>query len=415
MFARNSFLSVLFLISILATGFYLVEIGSGYARIYHFVAVMIVAINFSNINRLLSSKVFIYLMLFVIVNFIAVIFSDTPLNALASFTSFMGNIVVAMAVTLILIRGKVTEVYFVKILIWVTVISTLFGLIQIIASKFGIILALSEAQESQILIGFGPGFSYEANTFAKFIMIPFFIHLSFLINKVKNTRFSGLVLFIIFSGFIMNFTRTAIFGFAIALMLMFFWYALRGRRTLIFIKKMSSLLVISIFSFGLIMSGAVSVSDYAKYKIESIFNESNLSEDKSAIYRMTSMQLVVNEALNSQKKLYIGNGWGQSKVIVDGEEVQVGGGDVVNILGFSGVIGVVFYLLFYFSLINGSRKSIYLSNDGYKAALSEGVLFAWVAIFFTTLLSGMLITGEFWMLVGLTWYISLKSNKERAI
>ena len=130
---------------------------------------------------------------------------------------------------------------------------------------------------------------------------------------------------------------------------------------------------------------------------------------------MASMQLVVNEALNSQKKLYIGNGWGQSKVIVDGEEVQVGGGDVINIFGFSGVTGVVFYLLFYFSLINGSRKSIYLSNDGYKAALSEGVLFAWVAIFFTTLLSGMLITGEFWMLVGLTWYISLKSNKERAI
>lgn len=414
MFARNSFLSVLFLISILTTGFYLIEVGGGYARFYHFLAVIIIASNIVNIYRLLSSKVFIYLMLFFIVNFIAVIFSNTPLNAMASFTSFMGNIAVAMAVTLILIRGKITDVYFVKILIWVAVISTFFGLLQIIASKFGIILALSEAQESQILIGFGPGFSYEANTFAKFIMIPFFIHLSFIINKVKNTRFSGLVLIIIFSGFIMNFTRTAVFGFAIALMLMFFWYALRGR-TLILIKKTSPFLVISILSFGLIMSGAVSVSDYAKYKIESIFNESNLSEDESAIYRMASMQLVVNEALNSQKKLYIGNGWGQSKVIVDGEEVQVGGGDVINIFGFSGVTGVVFYLLFYFSLINGSRKSIYLSNDGYKAALSEGVLFAWVAIFFTTLLSGMLITGEFWMLVGLTWYISLKSNKERAI
>jgi hypothetical protein len=387
----------------------LIDIGGGVARPYHFISPILVVLQVGLIPKILNSKVFISLLFFFFINIIAIIYADDPTTALFSYTSFMANVSIAMSTAMILISSKLSIENFVKILMWITIATTVFGIFQIIFFKAGVILALSEAQESQILIGFGPGFSYEANTFAKFMIIPFFVYLSFKINNIDIIKLKLLPI-ILLVGVLMNFTRTAIIGIISTLCILFIWYFLKGK-LIHFFRKTRYIVTASFIAVVIALSSVSGISSYAKYKMESLFEYSNLSEDSSGKYRLEHMQLVIDRATSDNKILLVGNGWGQTYFFDGDKDIQVGGGDMVNILGFSGLIGLFTYMLFIFISINESRKSIYRAKDKYMSALAEGVTFSLIAITITSQMSGMLITSEFWMLIGLSIYLSVKVKK----
>jgi len=407
MLLKKNIIYSLFFVILLCTEFYYIQIGDGhgYARIYHFVAVIVVFLLIGFIKSLFKSKIFLSLLVFVFINLCAVTLSDEPSAALASLSSLCANIAVAMATALILRSGKIDLASFKRIVLIVSVISVLWGLLQIVAFRIaGLDLSLSSEQRTQILIGFGPGFRTEANTFGKYMVLPFFLFLPDLINHRDKSII--LVYLVILVGILMNFTRTSIYGILITLTLLFFWYFLRGK-SLFFIRKTMIIAGVTVIFINLLLAGFLTWSEYGSYKFENLFSEEEIFEGSSSAYRIESMQIVIEGALSDPKKLLIGNGWGQTYIYFRGKLQQAGGGDIITVLGYSGLIGIVAYLIYMWFSFIAAKKVARNNQDINQAQFAEGVMFAFFGIFITSQMAGYFITPEYWMLIGVCIYLNI--------
>lgn len=408
---RRGMFCALFLIALLVTEFFYIEIGGGVARIYHFWAVSIVLLMAGSIPRLLKSDVFIALLIFATVNVIAALLSDQSMQAFTSLMSFFANICVAMAVALVLLRSKLSVERMTNIILGVTLVTIAWGLMQIFAFKIGYNLALSPQQEPQILIGFGPGFRTEANTFGKYMLLPFLLFLPAYLKNLRDRtlQFAYAIMII---GILMNFTRTALIGLAVALVFAFVWYLVTGQLSYVSVRAVKIALVV-VLSLTLIASGAVKTSDYARYKLENFFNKEEILEGGSSRYRLMAMNAVIDSTVTDSKRLVIGNGWGQTYSMIFGQEVQAGGGDSVNILGYAGTLGVFFYLLYswrgFLSLVHIAKRRI----NPKLTMIAEGLVFVFVGMFITGQISGFLIAPEYWLLIGMCIYLNLVEKFKR--
>lgn len=412
---KSNFIYELFIATIFLTEFYYINIGDGVARIYHFFSILIIlgCLSARSINALLRSKVFLSLMLFLFINIIAVFLSDSPKDAGVSLLSFAANIAVAIAISLMLITNKVTLDRLVKLILTFTVISIVWSLVQIFAFNLGVILALSEQQESQVLIGFGPGFRTEANTFGKFLIFPFLLFLPYFLNRVNDDklRFSY---FLMIVAMLLNFTRSSIMGLSIAFLYVFIWHT--GRKNLhIVAQRVIQISALLIFVLTLIFSGLLTMSDYGKYKIENLFNSDELLYGVSSEYRVGGLQKALEYTLSDNKRLIIGNGWGQIEIEMQGEVVKGGGNDFVNVLGFSGVLGILGYLIYstqvFFTFFRASRETRIFDQK----LLAAGLQFAFIGIFVTAQMVGYLITPEYWTLIGIAIYVSMTYRRKFSV
>lgn len=405
---RRRFYSLFFVV-LLTTEFYYINIGSGVARVYHFLAVIVVISLGRHVPRLFSSKVFLALMFFVGVNLCAVILSDAPLRALLSFFSLCANIAIAMATALVLLTEKLDLGNLKRIILTVTLISIFCGLIQIIAFRFfGVTLALSLEQVSQIAAGFGPAFRTEANTFGKYMIFPFLLFLpEYLENRRKHV---GLIYLIFGVGILMNFTRSSIYGMGIALIFIAVWYIRNGKGVLLTRKSLKIIVAVT-FGIFLMISGIANESQYAKHKIYNFFNKEELLSGGSSGYRLEMMRLMLTNTLSDTKKIFIGNGWGQTYFYVQSREVQAGGADTLNALAFSGIFGVFAYLFYMYVSFSELKKYCYFDIKGNANIFAEGSMFAVVGIFLVSQMSGYLIAPEYWMLIGIAIFISTKLDR----
>jgi hypothetical protein len=407
---RSKFYKLFFVI-LLVSEFYYIQIGDGTARIYQFLAVIVVLSLVRFIPRLFKSWVFWALLVFVSVNLCAMVLSDTSEKAFASFLSLGANIAIAMATALILLTGRVDLASFKRLILTVTLVSVLWGLFQIIAfSVAGVVLALSPQQETQILLGFGPAFRTEANTFAKYMVFPL---LFFLPDYIEQHRIKHIGIYVVFLiGFLMNFTRSSIYGVGIAIIFVVIWYARIGKLALLTIRsaKISGVIAVCI---TLMVVGILNVNEYTLHKIDNLFSRQEILEGDSSGYRLQMMQFVLDDALSSTKKMIIGNGWGQTRIMYLGTEVQAGGADLVNVLGYCGLIGIAVYLIYTLLALTNAKEISQSSPDIEKARFAEGVMFALVGIFCTAQMAGYLITPEYWMLVGLCIYLSVRERHLR--
>lgn len=402
---RRSTFHALFLVLLLVTEFFYIEIGEGVARIYHFMAVLVVLALAGSIHRLLRSGVFVGLLAFAGINVVAAGFSDRPLAAFASLMSFFANVAVAMAVALILVRKRISPERLTRIVGVVTVISVLWSLLQILAVKAGVVLALSPEQEPQILIGFGPGFRTEANTFGKYMVFPFLLLLPAYLRAPGNDRL-GLIFGVMIVGMLINFTRSALLGLLVAFVFVLIRYMGKGRLLQVS-RRGIKILAGATIGIGLLLSGAVQLSDYGKFKIENFFNKQEILEGGSSSYRLMAMEAVIDSIASDSKRLIIGSGWGQTYLEVQEQEVQAGGADVVNILGFGGLFAVCLYLAYSWRAFNALRRLAGSKADLKMALFAEGLLFAFVGMFVTGQMSGYLIAPEYWLLIGTCIYCDL--------
>jgi hypothetical protein len=405
---RKRFYSLFFVI-LLITEFFYIQVLGGIARPYHFLAVIVVICLSRHIPLLFKSKVFLALMVFIGVNLCAINLSDSSETALASFLSLGANMAVAMSTALILLTGKVTIVSFKRIILTVTLISVLWGLLQIIAFHFaGVVLALSQEQLPQIQAGFGPAFRTEANTFGKYMVFPFLLFLPEYI-EYRRIKHINLVFVIFLIGILMNFTRSSIYGMGIAFIFILIWYAQQDKLCLLTSKSLKFAAAIAV-GVILILCGKLNVSEYTVHKIDNFFKQQEILEGGSSAYRLGMMQIVINGAMSNTKKMIVGNGWGQTHVYYGDTKVQAGGGDIVNILGYCGLLGTMAYFAFMLLSFTSARKNVQSSQDKERAYFSEGVMFALVGIFCTAQMSGYLISPEYWLLLGICIYLSL--NKQ---
>jgi hypothetical protein len=402
----------LFIVVLLMTEFYYIPLGGGNARIYHFGSVLVLLRLAKHIPRLLTSRVFVALLAFVAVNLCAIVVSDAPEKAALSFLGFSANLSVAMATALILITGKLDLVSLKKVIMSVTLASVAWALVQVLASRLaGINLALSPMQVEQIAVGFGPGFRTEANTFGKFMVVPLLL---FLPDYVEHRRAGIGRLYAVFAvGILMNFTRSAIFGIGLALAAVVRWYRQRGRLVLL-ARKGARLAVPLTLVVALMVGGVLGFSEYAQYKIANFFNEHELLEGGSSAFRLRMMQFVIDGALSSTRKFIIGNGWGQTRFHLYDVEVQAGGGDLVNVLGYSGAFGVAAYLVYSMLSITAARRVARFSSSE-RARFAEGLMFALLGVFFTAQIAGYLIAPEYWMLIGFSIFVEVTERKSRVL
>lgn len=409
---RNRFYSI-FLVILLTTEFYYIQVGSGVARAYHFLAVLVVILLARHIPRILSSRLFIALMVFVGINLCAIILSGAPERAMASFLAFCANVAVAMAVALILLTRRIELATFKKLILALTLISILWGLIQIVVFRFtGIALGLTPDQTAQVAAGFGPAFRSEANTFGKFMVLPFMLFLPEYIEYQRVRHINWIyIAFII--GIIMNFTRSSIYGMGITFLFIFIWYAQNNKLVLLTTRSIKIIVAIALCVI-LMISGILRVSEYAQHKLVNLFDQEEILEGGSSGYRMDMMRLILSDTMSDSKKIVIGNGWAQNQYYYHGSAVKAGGGDMVTLLGYAGGLGVAAYLLYMFMAAKSAAKASRASDQD-LCSLAEGVLFALVGIFCTGQMAGYLITPEYWLLIGLALYISVQEQSHRAL
>lgn len=409
---KKTIFSIFFVI-LLVTEFYYIQIGGGIARIYHFAAILVILALAGQIPWLFSSRVFLALLGFLGINLLAAILSDAPAAALASFLSLGANVGVAIAVALILISGKVDLLFFKRLILFVTLLSIVWALIQIAAFRLGgVSLALSVQQESQILQGFGPAFRTEANSFGKYLIVPFLL---FLPEFVKNRRNKYMIFFYVtlIVGILAVFTRSSIYGLGLAMIFIIFWYLVRGQFS-IFARRWSKIAIFAAAGLVVFVSGLLNVSEYALFKIDHLFSQEEILEGGSSAFRIMAMENTLNAFLANEKTILIGNGWGQVYMDYGGDLVQTGGGDLLSTLGYGGLMGGGAYLLFMFFAFFSAMKVAKSSPDRDKTLFAEGVMFALVGVFFASQMAGYLIAPEYWLLIGVSVYLSAKPRKRPA-
>lgn len=402
---QKSSLYAFFVVLLLTTEFFYIDIGGGVARPYHFVAVLLAIVHAPGVRRLLGSPLVLILLLLVGVNFVAAALSDRPASALASLTSFLANLAVAMVVAYLLVRGRLTLDRMVRVVLAVSVASVLWSLLQIAAFQAGLVLALSEEQQAQIKIGFGPGFRTEANTFGKYLLFTLLFFLPALVRRPRDLRLRTCYLFLLV-GFLLSFTRSAVYGLMVGLVFAGAWYVRSGRGALLS-ARIVRVMAAGMLILGLLLSGLVPVSDYARYKIEFLFNREEILTGGSSAYRLAAMQSVIEDTIYDGRRLAIGKGWGQTHTEIQGLEVQAGGGDVVNLLGYGGLISVALYLLYTSVLWRTMHRVARRHKDPDLVQVAEGILFASVGMFVTGQLSGYLITPEYYLLMGMAIHVGL--------
>jgi hypothetical protein len=402
---QKSSLYALFVVLLLTTEFFWIDIFGGVARPYHFVALLLAIVHAPGILRLLKSPLVLILLMLVGVSFVAAALSDRQVFAFASLTSFLANLTVAMVVAALLARGRLSLDRMVRVVLAVSVVSVLWSLLQIMALQAGLVLALSEQQQAQIMLGFGPGFRTEANTFGKYLLFTLLFFLPALVRRPRDLRLRACYLLLLV-GFFINFTRTATYGLLVGLVFAGAWYVRSGRGALLSVRIVR-LIAAGMLILGLLLSGLVPISDYGRYKIENLFNRGEILTGGSSAFRLASMETVIDSAISDGRKLVIGNGWGQTQAEVQGMEVQGGGGDVVNFLGWGGLISVALYLLYTSVLWRAMHRVARRHEDPGLVQVAEGILFASVGMFVTGQLSGYLIAPEYYLLMGMAIYVEL--------
>ena len=406
---RNNFYLFFFIIT-LTTEFYYIHVSDGTLRPYHFVAPLIILCLIRYCPLLIKSSVFWTLTLFVFVNLIAVAMSDMPGRAFNSLLLLLANISVALATALIFLSNRINFRKFTFALLVVTLVGVVWGIIQIGAFRiFGTVLALSQEQETQILLGLAPVFRTEADTFGKFMVFPIMFFLPELIEFKTIRRINFTYIFFLFI-FLLNFIRSSIYGILLSTIFVLFWYFYKRK---LFLLSSRGIIIGALIFMGIVMIkyDMLPSSDYSQHKINNIINPEEILYGGSSEYRLASMKLVVNNALANNKSLFIGKGWGETYNIFRRQLVQAGGGDVINVLGYSGLIGVAAYLLYSLISLVTVCKAAQRGKNPEEVSFAEGIAFAIVGIFCTAQMSGYLIAPEYWILVGISIYLSVKNKQ----
>ena len=409
----SSFLAVLFFISLLATEFFYIEAWGGVLRPYHILLLMVLAIFLPGLHALWRSPTFRCLALLNLVSIFSALLSADPSAALTSYALFALNSGLAAAVAVIVNLRVLSLEGMVSILYKFAIVSAVFSLLQFGVFNFaGANMALSYQQQFQIAMNLAPSVFTEANTYAKFLIVPFFI---FLPLTVSRKSASEVLMFyaLLITVFSINFMRTAVFGVFVSIVLMILYYAFTGRLRVVAGRVRILLWGGALLLCAGILSG-VSISEYNIYKVATLFDLDAVETDGSWQYRSAIMDLAIQRTVQDPYRIVLGNGWGQVRAYIGDAEVQVGGADLVNFFVYDGVLGVIAYVTMIGFAFRSAIRTARWGKSVFVRSLSEGVLFALIACVTAAFVSGMILMPSFWMLIGIAIVFDRLSAREMA-
>jgi hypothetical protein len=397
--AKPKLIYPLFIFSCLTTEFYYIHFAGGVLRPYHLLAVVVFICLLPKMGLLFKSKVFIILLIFLLFALVSCLQSSySVIGALTSFLSVLLNFVVAINIALILITQRISFEKYLRILLFALLVSIVWGLIQFSAHNlFGIDLSLSMSQIDQVGTGIIPSFRTESNTFGKYVVYMLVMGIPLLIrSKLKKLKVLYILIGIVL---LINFTRSAIYGLFIAIPYILFWYT-RERKTKSAFKAIMLIVIFATVTFLLMNSGIIKGGEYAFYKVNNFLNLSDVKSDSSAAYRMENMKIIIEGSLESIKTILFGKGWGQTYYVVQNVLTQVGGNDILSIYGFTGALGLLIYIVFLLGAKSRCKNLAIFARDDTDKLIGETFNFLWVTVTAIGLFSGMLISPEYWMMIG---------------
>lgn len=409
---RSALPAWLFLIVLLSTEFVWIRIGSGVLRPYHFLMPIMVLVLISAILRLRGSPTFLVLAGFVGCSVVSAILASNPTGALTSLVLLVLNVLVAMVVAALLNSNRIQMRDLISFLKAFTVVSVLWALIQFLAHRVGVSVPQSATQVPQINAGFAPSFFTEANTYAKFLVAPFFLSLPALLRKrmtYPRLMFFGLIA----AAFLINFMRTAFFGTLATLGFVTIWFLWTRSFSSLAVRGGKLVALLGVALVPALLSGSL-VSEYNLYKFTTLFDADALSEDGSWTYRTWAMRQALNQTLQGPSEMAFGIGWGQAYVMAGDQEVQFGGGDALNVFVFNGALGIVAYVLLIAFALRAAARKARRPGPEEERLLAEGVLFALVAMTFVAQISGMMLVPIFWLLIGVAIAYDCELAREKA-
>jgi len=310
---KSQILPVLLLISIMFTEFYWLEVMEGYLKPFHIVSVILFMIfSIFHLKPLKASKILQFFVVFLFICLISIVFSPDWKDSLRSFILPLILFSISVNIAIALYTKKISDDLFIKIILYGSVMTVIFGIIQMIAYTFtDTLLTFTIGQDAQISIAKRPpSFFTEADTFGKFLSLPFLFFLPFAINK--NNRFykkTKIIIFIFLLGIIINMTRSALIGIGLTGLIYVFYLfkkneLTRNIATMYIIVSLS----IIIFPFFFVTTKVVGSHEELTYRIQTLINPSTMIvEDPSAAYRKKGVEETLEGSFESIQSFLVGH------------------------------------------------------------------------------------------------------------
>lgn len=411
---------VLLILSLMFTEFYWVEVMRGYLKPFHIISVILFIIfSVFHLKSLKPSKIFWLFVLFFLICLISIAFSTDWKDSLRSFILPLILFSIALNIAIALYNKKISENLFIKIILYGSIVVTIFAIIQMIAySSAGTLLTLTQGQDAQIVIAKRPpSFFTEADTFGKFLIFPFLFFLPYVLNK-KNKYHEQIkiVIFIFLLGIIINMTRSAMIGLGIACFIYMLYllkkHSISRNVALVYIMASLSIIIIPFFSATTKIVGS---HEELTYRIQTLINPSTMIvEDPSAVYRKRGIEETFEGSIESFQSFVIGHGWGSAIISTRGEPKDVGGMLFLNILYYSGIFALLIFLLICARIISVLLKTARIEYNIERCLFAEGILFSFIGMLITSQIASMWIAPEFWLIVGCAIYLEIFMSKKDA-
>ncbi len=410
----------LLLISIMFTEFYWVEVMEGYLKPFHIISVILFMIfSVFHLRNLKLSKIFWFFVSFLLICLISIAFSTDWKDSLRSFILPLILFSITLNIFIALYSKKISEDLFIKIILYGSIITTIFAIIQIAAYSFtGILLTLTQGQDAQIVIAKRPpSFFTEADTFGKFLILPFLFFLPFALDKNnKYHKKIKIIIFIFLFGIIINMTRSAMIGLGITCFI-YILYLLKRQsisRNIAIIYVIASLSII-IIPFFFATTKIVGSHEELTYRIQTLINPSTMIvEDPSAVYRKRGVEETLEGSIESLNAFLIGHGWGSAIISTKGEPKDVGGTLFINILYYSGIFALILYIFICAMIIRFLLKAVRENNIIEQPLFAEGILFTFIGMLITSQIASMWIAPEFWLVIGCGIYFEILYRQKKS-
>lgn len=406
---------VLLLLSSMLSEFYWIEVMNGYLKPFHIISILLfIAYSLSNLKVLKQSRIFWLMIGFTFICFLSIGFSDDWRNSLRSFVLPLILFSISLNVSIALYNNKIEEQTFKNILVFGTLLTILLGLSQMIAYALsGTLLTLTKTQINQIIVAKRPpSFFTEADTFGKFLSFPFLFLMPFVLNNKRTSKWMKIFMVLLLLAVIVNMTRTVMLGigFAGSIYIVYLFKQKKLAKGVAVAYGLITFFII-ITPFLLITTRFLGSHEELSYRFKSLLNPTYaINEDASIIYRKRGVEETLKGSVESLKAFIIGHGWGSSLSSQRGKPLDVGGNLFINIVYYSGVFALLFFLSLSFRIVKVCLTVSRKEPRRDRRLFSEGVLFSFVGMLSISQLASMWIAPEFWSVIGCAIYLELVSR-----
>lgn len=389
----------------LTTEFWHIRLLGGVIRPYHVATVLLLLFLMREVDRAFATAPLRNISVYLIINLITSLAVASWKSALLSYALYLLNALIAVVVSGVMLR------YFdrdriASVVLAIGVATVAFSLVQFIGTRLGVDTSIAATQRPFVVTGEVSSFWTEPDQLGKFLSMPFLLAL---VYSLHGRRHGWGALAFLGLGIMLNFVRAPLYGLVVAVAVL----GMVVRRDPVVRRRLAGaavgiLLTAAVFSL-LASTGVIPLGSYPLHRLSRIADVryASFAEDGSGGYRIESARQLVDRVLETPGAVVTGLGLNQASGTIGGVTQQLGGGDIVNLFGGSGIPGVVSYVLLVAPLVYVPMRRLRRDPQDWFA---QWLLATAVAFIVTGQMSGMLLAPEFYVLVAATAFMEYSTR-----